>query len=124
MHVLAADMDFLASSSTSLFFSGASGVECFNVSILDDNIVERNETFSVLLTSSNSAIEISPSSAMVTIIDDDTVVIGWSSLSFEFDENGRFATVCAEIMQGEIARGVSVFFSTMDDTTQGKNICG
>jgi hypothetical protein len=54
------------------------------------------------------------------------VVIGWSDVSFEFDESGPFATVCAEIMQGEIARRVSVSFSTMDGTTQGKkySICG
>lgn len=118
--MLAANVDFSALSSTSLFFSGASGVECFSISILDDSIVEQNETFSVLLTSSNSATEISPSSATVTINDDDTVVIGWSSVSFEFDESGPFATVCAEIVQGEIARRVSVFFLTIDDTTQGK----
>lgn len=112
-------MDFSALSSTSLFFSGASGVECLNISILDDSIVEQNETFSVLLTASNSAVEISPSSATVTIIDDDTVTIGWSSVSLQFDESGPFARICAEIMQGAIARRVSVFYSTMDGTAQG-----
>ena len=115
-----ANVDFSSLSSTSLFFSGTSGVECLNISILDDNFVEQNETFSVLLTTSNSAVEISLSSATVTIIDNDTVTIGWSSASFQFDENGPFATVCAEILQGDIARRISVFYSTMDDTTQGK----
>ena len=114
-----ADVDFSAVSSTSLFFSGASGVDCVSIFIQDDSIVEQNETFSVLLTSSNSAIELSPSSATITIIDDDTVVIGWSSVSFDFDESGTFAIVCAEIMEGVIDRRISVFFSTVDDTTQG-----
>ena len=90
-----------------------------NISILDDSIVEMNETFSVLLTTSDSAVEVNPSLATVTIIDDDVVTIGWNSLSFEFDESGPFATVCAEIIEGEIARRVTVLYSTMDDTTQG-----
>ena len=42
-------------------------------------------------------------------------------MSSEFDESGPVATVCAEIMQGEIDRRVSVFFSTMDGTAQGNN---
>lgn len=116
----AANVDFSALSANSLFFSGASGVECLSVSILDDSVVEVNETFSVLLAASSSAVDVAPSLATVTIIDDDRVTIGWSSLAYELDENGpSTATICAEIIEGEIARQITAVYSTMDDTTQG-----
>ena len=86
---------------------------------MDDSIVEMNETFSVLLATSDSAVKVNPSLATVTIIDDDVVTIGWNSVSFELDESGPIETVCAEIIEGEIARRITVLYSTMDDTTQG-----
>lgn len=63
--------------------------------------------------------DITQNSAVVTIMDDDAVTIGWSTLSYEVDEDDAFVTVCAEIVQGEIARPVIVFYSTTDDSALG-----
>ena len=87
---------------------------------MDDSIVELNETFSVLLTFSNTAVDIAQNSATVTIIDDDTVTITWNSPSYTFEEDGSSASVCAALIDGEIARAITVLFTTIDDTAQGK----
>ena len=116
-----AETDFIPLTSTTLTLTGTDGENCSTTSILDDSVVERNETFSVQLSTSNNAVNITQSSAMVTIIDDDTVTIEWSTLSYGVDENDALVTVCAEIVQGEIARPVVVFYSTMDGSAQSNN---
>ena len=113
------NMDFSFPSNTSLSFIGTNGVECLNITILDDVIVEMNETFSVFLNSSNDAVDIAQNSATVTIIDDDTVSIGWNSSSYVFEEDSHSASVCAIIIDGEIARAVTVLFKTVNDTARG-----
>lgn len=60
------------------------------------------------------------SSASVSIVDDDTVTIGWSAGSYPINEDGTSARVCAEIVQGEIARPVSALYSTSDGTARSK----
>ena len=112
-------VDFISLSDVSLVFTGANGVECVDIFVLDDETVEVNETFSVLLTSSNSAVDIGQNSATVAIIDDDTSTVGWSSLSYTVVEDSGSAIVCAEIINGEIARPITVLYTTMDGTTQG-----
>lgn len=116
-----AETDFIPLMSTALTLTGTDGGNCSTISILDDSVVEGNETFSVQLSTSNAAVDITQSSAMVTIIDDDAVTIEWSTLSYGVDENDALVTVCAEIVQGEIARPVVVFYSTMDGSAQSNN---
>ena len=47
------------------------------------------------------------------------VTIGWSFETYEFDESGVSARVCAEITEGQIDRLVAVLYSTMDGTALG-----
>ena len=54
----------------------------------------------------------------ITIIDDDNVTIGWDSLVYMSDESGN-VSACAVISGGEIARPVTVFYSTLGVTAQG-----
>lgn len=96
--------------------------QCTPITILNDDIVETNETFSVLLQVSSTLnfVDAIINSANVTIIDDDTVRIGWKPAFYNTTESGT-VTVCAEIIEGEIARPVSVFYSTVVGTAQGTN---
>ena len=65
-----ADMDFIGTPAV-LTFNGSTPLQCSQVDITNDEIVENNETFFVQLGSSDDAINISVSSATVTITDDD-----------------------------------------------------
>lgn len=59
-------------------------------------------------------------SATVSIIDDDIVTVDWSSASYTIAEDGTSVRVCAEIVQGDIARPVAVSYSTSNGTAQSK----
>ena len=118
MYFIAND-DFTPLPATPLSFTGAGGIECLNVSILEDTFVELDETFSVLLSTSSPAVRLTQDMTNVTIQDNDMVTIGWSSETYQFDENGVSAHVCAEIIEGQIDRLVTVLYSTVDVTALG-----
>ena len=52
-----------------LIFNSVDRVQCFNVTIVNDNIVEYNESFSMVLTPTDS--RFTGDSATVVIIDND-----------------------------------------------------
>ena len=113
-------MDFSSLPATSLSLSAANPIQCSTVSILDDAVVELDETFSALLSSSNEFVDITQASSTVTITDDDTVNVGWTSTSYTANEPDRAVSVCVEITSGVIARSITAFYSTMDGTALGK----
>ena len=55
-----------------LVFSPGVDRVCFNVSIINDNRYELNEDFFVNLTTTDPQVDISPITAVVTIMDDDS----------------------------------------------------
>jgi hypothetical protein len=116
-----AENDFVSLTSTTLTLTGTDGENCSTISILDDSMVERNETFSVQLSTSNTAVDITQTSVMVTVIDDDAVTVGWSTPSYAVDESDALVTLCVEIIQGEIARPVIIFYSTIDSSALSNN---
>ena len=116
-----ADSDYSQVGGVPLSFTGTNGMQCSSIPILDDTIVELDESFSVLLSTSNPAVNLIRDSASVSVRDNDTVTISWSPASYEVLEDGRAATVCAQITEGEIDRQVIVSYSTRDGTAQGNN---
>ena len=54
----------------SVFFANSSVSHCVNIVILDDNIVEGFDTFSIVLSSSTRGVVLSPNATLVTIVDD------------------------------------------------------
>lgn len=45
---------------------------CSQIPIQNDSVLEDDETFSVLLSTSDSSVSLVPSSGLVTIVDDDS----------------------------------------------------
>ena len=105
---------------TTLIFNEVSGEQCSTITIVNDEIVELNETFSVLIQVSQAFVDLTINSATVTIIDEDTVRIGWVPALYTTTESST-VLVCAEIIEGQFARPVSVTYSTMDGTALGMN---
>ena len=46
--------------------------ESIHIAVLDDEVVEEDETFVVILSSSSSGVELDPATAIVNITDDDS----------------------------------------------------
>lgn len=101
-----------------LTFTGTSRMQCPSIPILDDTIVELDETFSVLLSTSNLAVNLIRDSASVLIRDNDMVTISWNPASYDITEDGSAARVCVQITEGEIDREVIVSYSTTDGTAE------
>ena len=100
--------------------SGTNRVQCAGITIFDDSEVEFNEVFSVVLTTNSPAtVTLNPSSAAVTILNDDVVNVEFQQSSLTVMESQSAVSVCAVIVEGAIARPVSVAFTTQDETAQG-----
>ena len=90
-----AGSDYTARSGTLTWADGDSANKTFTVPILDDSILEGNETFTVNLSGASGATLGSPSSATVTIVDNEVVtkIIGLSGdLTFGNVAVGQTAT--------------------------------
>ena len=58
-----------------VFTAGTSNgtLQCINVTIIDDSLVESNETFSVTMTTSNSVVVLGNNLTTITITDTDSM---------------------------------------------------
>ena len=109
-----ANVDYSLIADIPLIFTGTNRIQCSSIPILEDTIVELDETFSVMLSTSNSAINLIRNSASVSIRDNDIVTISWIPASYEVVEDGSAAAVCAQITGGQIDRQVIASYSTRD----------
>ena len=96
---------------------------CANISIEDDSVVEDLEIFQVMIGGDDSSVNfLAPTSATVTIVDNDMATIG-----FEMDhyrgEEGQTVEVCV-VVKGDVAleRAVMVRLSTTNFTAAGLTI--
>lgn len=114
-----AGADYTQSAGTLDWADGDSGARTIMVPILEDGAVESNETFNVTLSNPAGGAGVgSPSSATVTIIDNDDETPSPGSLSFvstefDVDENGGQAVI--NVTRGNGSDGaVSVSYTTGD----------
>ncbi|NLH72122.1 MAG: hypothetical protein GX456_03600, partial [Verrucomicrobia bacterium] len=97
---------------------GEAGSKTFSVPILNDTVYEGNETFRVTLSGATGASLGSPSTATVTIVDNETPVRGtlqFSSSSYSVNENGGSVTITVTRTDGSYG-AASVSYTTTDQT--------
>jgi len=134
-----ADVDFITTSAV-LTFNASTPLQCDQVIIVNDGILENNETFFVQLKSTDDVVNVSLNSAPVTIIDDDcefglfnmcadwvclrlcfpsTVInVGLQDTEHSINEQSGIVTVCA-VLDGETERDLQVTLSTQSNTAVG-----
>ncbi len=115
-------------------------MSCSLISIVPDDVVELNETFSVTLNSNDDVVLLGLSSANVTIADNDgtlnmeahedsgidlfyfysvVVIIGLEMTLYSAQEEDGLIPVCAELTSGALERVVLVNVTTADSSAQG-----
>lgn len=105
--------------------SGAQQVQCQQIAIEDDAILEDTEYFQVQLIPpvGVARVQVGVVEARVGITDDDTVQIGFTETDIVVDEDGseedRRVQVCVELL-GQIDRAVSVVVTSQSVTADGK----
>lgn len=97
------------------FLPTDSNKKCVNISITDDNFVEANESFTLSLTTMESAVSLSPSVATVTIIDNDKATLAMTRSHITVHESTREVDVFVELF-GALEREVAILLESMDGT--------
>lgn len=99
--------------------------KCADISIFDDSVLEINETFAVVLSASSPTVdaariitEPSAQAATVTIVNDDSVRVGFERESYTVDESDMEAVVCV-ILEGRLEVTVQVKVYTASNSAQG-----
>ena len=105
-----------------LFFDISTARACANIPITDDNVTEPPEEFCVVLypPDGDPADPANPKTT-VTIVDDDTVTIGFEMEVYSTREDQGSVEVCALIREGALARGVIVSLLTQDDSAEASD---
>jgi hypothetical protein len=113
-----AGSDYTAASGTLSWADGDTTSKSFAVPMIDDSIYEGNETFTASLSGSSGASLGSPSSATVTIVDNETPPPGsmqLSSSTYSVNENGGTVTLTATRTGGSYG-AASVNYGTANGT--------
>lgn len=109
-----AGSDYTATSAVLSFTNGETS-KIISIPILQDTLVEGDETFFVSLTNATGGAQIiGPSSAVVTIVDDDSG-LKFSSPAYAVSESGVSATITVQRV-GIVTNTVTVHYSTQDGT--------
>lgn len=106
-----AGFDYTAASGVLTFANGET-VKTFVVPILEDTLVEGNETFNVSLANPTGGQLLAPSNTVVTIVDDDSG-FKFSSPSYSVNEGGVSLTINV-LRTGILTNTVSVDYQTVD----------
>ena len=108
---------------TELTFDPHTSMACVNISIKDDRIVESPESFIVILSDDDPAVNLeAPTTAVVIINDNDMVTVGFE-MDWYHEEEGQTTYVCA-VVKGNVSleRQVIIQLSTVDVTASGLTI--
>ncbi len=103
--------DYVAASG-SLTFNPGETSKSIPVTILDDSVVEGDETFTVNLSSQGGNFAFGQATAVVTIVDNEASTVTFSNTSYQVAENGVNATITL-LRSGNINSAVQVNISTV-----------
>ena len=92
------------------------------IEIIDDDLLESTEQFSVLLSNNMSRVNVVTELMQVTIEDNDLVTVGLNRTEFlvlEEQVGGANITVCT-VLRGKLQKNVTVFLTTESSSADRK----
>lgn len=89
--------------------------KCFNVTIMDDDIVENNETFYLALFSKDPAFSLISSRTAVVITDNDEVMLTLQETNYTVNESVGLVEIKVEL-EGKLERDVTLSMKSNDGT--------
>ena len=109
-------MEFFGELSTASFRK-----ECVTISIANDTVLEDTESFDVVLSSSDSVVNITRRVSRVHIIDDDGVRVGLKERTLTVSEGeGATIPICVELV-GRIQHNIEAVVTTSPLSAHGEN---
>jgi len=110
--------DFSAVSEEMVFTPGAARSQCLSVHVPADMTVEATESFSLRLSSQDSAVLISQGVSRVFIIDDDQVRVGFKERTVTVSEGSHVIPVCVDFV-GRTQGDIEVVLESQQSSAQG-----
>ena len=114
-----AGSDYTATSGTLSWADGDSADKTFSIPILDDSVLESNETVNLTLSSATGGATLgSPITAVLTVLDDEVPqpgVLNFSAATYSVNENGGSVTITVTRTGGSDG-AVGVSYATSDGT--------
>ncbi|XP_064407717.1 adhesion G-protein coupled receptor V1-like [Halichondria panicea] len=95
--------------------NGSPFVQCTNLSLLADSIVEEDESFSVILGSSDNGVGVDPTPLTVVILNNDFANVSLELANYTVGEDDGYVTVCASL-EGVLERIIIVNMTTTEDS--------
>lgn len=93
---------------------------CINITIIDDLLLENDEIFTLLLTSTDSAVSVKLNMATVTILDDDVVTLALQPVQLTVAESSQQVQIMV-VLRGSLEREVSLMLDSDDGTASSLN---
>ena len=104
------------------FVPSDGNTKCVDVTIRDDAVVERDETFTLALTSNDTAVDIVSHSATVVIIDNDQAVVRFVHNSYTALEGVGQIEVGIQLLDGQsLDREIVVHVESSDESALSMN---
>jgi len=117
----AAGADYTTTSGTINFIAGQTSAT-FDVPILDDALVEGNETFNLALSNPSAGATLgAQSTAVVTIVDVEPGVLEFSSATYTVNENGGSITITVNRTNGSTEAVAVNYFTSNGTATAGSD---
>ncbi|MCZ6690545.1 MAG: hypothetical protein O7H41_13185, partial [Planctomycetota bacterium] len=108
--------DYTATSGTLNWTAGDGAAKTFTIDIVDDAVVEPDETLDITLMNPTGGAALgAPSAATLTIVDDD-VTLQFTSATFSENEGSGMQALILVSRLGSVANAVQVGFATMNNT--------
>ena len=113
-----------------LSFEAATSTQEIFIPITDDSLFEGDELFRITLTDVEASlrgvplgtdaptVQLNPQTALVTILDDDIVEIGFEPVTYEVGEGSGTVTLTARLLNGSLGRVVTLTYATADDSAR------
>ena len=111
----AAEVDDYSAGSVSVTFSTGDGPQTLRLPTTEDEMYEGNEEVALSFSISGPAIEGSVPS-ILTIEDDDTVMIGFDPVMYTVDEKAGMVTLTVKLLSGDLGRDVTLSYETINDS--------
>ena len=94
--------DFSIDQLTVIFGNGGTNPQCIQLVANPDVLLESDENFSIILSSTDDAVDIVDGTAVVTIQDSSTLRLGFSQVP-ESVEEGEVFSACVNIIEGSLS---------------------
>ena len=107
---------------TTQFEPSDGNTHCVDIAIIDDSLVERNETFTLALISNDSAVSLTSQSATVVIIDNDQAMFGFVHNTYTVNEGGGQGEIAIQLLGGQsLEREIFVHLESSDGSAIATN---